>query len=242
MSHGVNEPLVVRHEYESEDRFLARRLSTWAELDGPLVEDRALDALVEQQPRRVLEVGCGTGDFSARVRDALRGVFLAVDLSHRMAALARARGLIAQVADIESLPFADSPFDAVLANRVLYHVPDLDRGLREIVRVLRPGGCLVAVTYSERHLEELAGLLDRPLIASTFSAESGPPAIERHLGRVHSEEVVGAAVFRSADALHGFAAQQFGLPVASTPDRLGDVPLPFRATYRHCVIVGTTPA
>ncbi len=64
----------------------------------------------------------------------------------------------------------------------------------------------------------------------------------RHFGRVHSEEVVGAAVFRTADSLHGFAAQQFGLPVASTPDRLGDVPLPFRATYRHCVIVGTTPA
>jgi SAM-dependent methyltransferase len=240
MSHGVNQPSVVRREYETEDRFLARRLSTWADLEGPLVEDTSLDALVTLAPRRVLEVGCGTGDFSHRVRDALGGVFVAVDLSLRMAALTKGRGLVAQVADVEGLPFPDSQFDAVLANRMLYHVPDLGRGLQEIVRVLRPGGCLVAVTYSERHLEELARLLDRPLIGSTFSAESAPPVMERHFERVQRDDVVGAAVFRTADALHGFAAQQFGHAVASIPDRLSDVPLPFHATYRHSVIIGTT--
>lgn len=42
MSQGVKDPAVVRREYESEDRFLARRLSTWTELDGPLVEDITL--------------------------------------------------------------------------------------------------------------------------------------------------------------------------------------------------------
>ena len=174
MSHGVNEPLVVRHEYESESRFLARRLSTWAELEGPLVEDRALDAVLAQQPRRVLEVGCGTGDFSARPGRSA-GVFVAVDLSHA--------------------------------------------ALEELAELLVPG-------------RSSARPSRRPWPSDDGCVTSGV---------LHSEEVVGRPL-RTADSLHGFAAQQFGLPVASTPDRLGDVPLPFRATYRHCVIVGTTPA
>ena len=111
-----------------------------------------------------------------------------------MAALTKGRGLVAQVADVEGLPFPDSQFDAVLANRVLYPVPDLGRGLQEIVRVLRPGGCLVAVTYSS-DTSRARPALDRPLIGSTFSAESAPPVMERQFERVQRDDVVGAAVF-----------------------------------------------
>ena len=45
-----------------------------------------------------------------------------------------------QVANVESLPFGDAGYDVVVANHMLYHVPDLAKGLSEIRRVLKPGG------------------------------------------------------------------------------------------------------
>ena len=62
----------------------------------------------------------------------------------------RGRGVDARVGDVQALPFEDASFDTVVAAWMLYHVPDLDRGLAEIARVLCPGGQLVAVTNSER--------------------------------------------------------------------------------------------
>jgi SAM-dependent methyltransferase len=82
-----------------------------------------------------------------RVRDALQGGLVAVDLSVRMVALAKQRGIDAAVADIERLPFADVDFDAVLANRVLY-LPPLGhhRGDRQlIVDETEVGGVVVTL-------------------------------------------------------------------------------------------------
>src|SRR4029078_7030536 len=82
-----------------------------------------------------------------------------VDVSPRMVELARARGVDAQVGDVQELPFADGSFDVAVAAWMLYHVPHLDRGLSELARVLRPGGILVAVTNSRYHLLELRELV-----------------------------------------------------------------------------------
>ena len=147
-------------------------------------------------PRASARSRLRNGDFSHRVRDALGGVFVAVDLSRRMAALTKGRGLVAQVADVEGLPFPDSQFDAVLANRVLY--PSRSRpwsaGDRE---VLRPGGCLVAVTCSSD--TSRARPASRPA-ADRFDllGRGAPPVMERQFERVQRDDVVGAAVFRTA--------------------------------------------
>ncbi len=62
-------------------------------------------------------------------------------------------------ADVESLPFADNAFDVVLANHMLYHVPDRPKALSEVRRVLRPGGMLVAATNGEHNMREIGDLL-----------------------------------------------------------------------------------
>ena len=74
----------------------------------------------------------------------------AADGSERLVELTGARGVDARVADAEDLPFADASYDLVAAMWMLYHVPDLDRALAEVRRVLRPGGHLLAVTNGER--------------------------------------------------------------------------------------------
>ena len=56
---------------------------------------------------------------------------------------------------MQDLPFGDEAFDVVAALWMLYHVPDVDRALAEIRRVLRPGGLFVAVTNGDGHLADL---------------------------------------------------------------------------------------
>jgi SAM-dependent methyltransferase len=233
----VNDPAIVRREYATEDRFLARRLTTWAELHGPLVEDAAIDAVAERAPARVLDVGCGTGDYSERVAREAGVNVVALDLSARMTALAHARGLRAVTGGIESLPFADASFDCVLASRVLYHVPHLDAGLAEIARTLRPGGTLVAVTYGTNHLNELWALVGTSPIAATFTAENGAALLRRRFDAVERRDVTGTARFASASAILGCLAAYGEFSDVDLRARLANAPPGLDASYRHTIFV-----
>jgi SAM-dependent methyltransferase len=239
-----NDPAVVAREYTSEDRFLARRLAAQAEPTGPLVEDAAIAAVRTAAPERVLEVGCGTGDFTEQVRRELGVELVAVDMSPRMVELTCARGTDARVADIQALPFGAGEFDCVLANRVLYHLPDLDLGLAEIARVLCAGGTLVAVTYSDRHLAELYEMLGRFPAPSSFSAENGARSLGRHFRTVTRHDVTGSARFASLDAVVTLldAHEEFGyFTDVDVRGRLSAVRFPYTATYRHALFVATQP-
>jgi demethylmenaquinone methyltransferase / 2-methoxy-6-polyprenyl-1,4-benzoquinol methylase len=96
---------------------------------------------------RVLDAACGTGDLA--VADAAAGAreVVGVDFSPRM--LERARRKSARIewveADLLSLPFADASFDAATIGFGVRNVPELERGLRELRRVLRPGGRLAVL-------------------------------------------------------------------------------------------------
>ena len=229
---NVNDAATVRAEYAAEGRFLARRLSTWASLHGQLIENELVAAVQSTGATRVIDVGCGTGDFTERLTNAV-----AMDLSPRMAELTHRRSIPACVGDIEALPLASGSFDCIVANRVLYHLPDLERGLAEIGRVLRPGGVLVASTYFQTHLQELADALGRQLIGTTFSAETAMASLQAHFDDVAQRDVVGTARFASLADVRSFAAQTFG--DASHVDVRVDVPIPFEATYRHALFVAT---
>jgi SAM-dependent methyltransferase len=113
-----------------------------------------------------------------------------------MVELARSRGVDARVGDAQDLPYADASFDCVLAAWVLFHVPDLDRALAEISRVLVPGGHVVAVTNSELHLSEareLGGVDMRSRVP--FSRENGEEILSRHFASVERRDVDGWVTF-----------------------------------------------
>jgi SAM-dependent methyltransferase len=59
--------------------------------------------------------------------------------------------------DAQFIPFEDESFDAVVANHMLYHVPDRPKAIGEIKRVLKPGGQLFASTVGESHMKEMMG-------------------------------------------------------------------------------------
>jgi SAM-dependent methyltransferase len=233
----LNDPALVRREYATEDRFLARRLASRADLDGPSAEDTMIAAIARTRPARVADVGCGTGDLSARVRDEVGTTLIGLDLSPRMARLARAKGLAAVQGDVEALPCADAVFDCALANRVLYHLPDLAQGIREIRRALRPGGTLVSVTYSSAHLAELWEAVGaRPSSSTSFDAEQGTAALEAHFDRVERVDCVGTARFTSVASV-GELIAGYGELVEQQAVRLDGIVIPFETTYRHAVFV-----
>src|ERR1700687_5560276 len=113
----------------------------------------------------VIDVGCGNGAYLRRLLGRLPRLF-GIDLSRGMvveianAADAPARPALA-VADVQALPLRERCADVVLAMHMLYHVPDIALAVRELRRVLRPGGVLLAATNGTRHLGELFELLVR---------------------------------------------------------------------------------
>jgi len=93
---------------------------------------------------RVLDACCGTGDLAIAARKAGAGDVVGIDFSARMLERARRKApeLEWQQADVLSLPFEDASFDAVVVGFGVRNVEDLEAGIRELRRVLRPGGRL----------------------------------------------------------------------------------------------------
>jgi SAM-dependent methyltransferase len=188
----LDDPELVRREYAQPER-LAQRASIYARRTGPDTVEAALDAVREAAPRRVIEVGGGRGDFGARLVRELGVELVEIDQSEHMVSLMRAQGLDARVGDVQALPFGDGEFDVAVANWMLYHVPDLERGIAELARVLRPGGRLVAVTNGAGHLRELFALAGlEPLDAfRSFGAETGEAVLRRSFARVERCDTPG---------------------------------------------------
>jgi SAM-dependent methyltransferase len=201
----LDDPEIVRDEYATEDGLRAR-WSAYRELTGLTAPEIAFRAVEEITPSRMLEVGCGWGDFSARVAAELGVAVVAIDISPRMVELARERGVDARVGDVQELPFEDGVFECVAANWMLYHVPDLDRGLAELGRVLAPGGRLIAATNGLRHLGELWSLVgrDRAQEPVRFFAEFAEPFLREHFATIERRDVEKTITFAGVQAVRDY--------------------------------------
>jgi len=125
--------------------------------------------------RRILDVGCGLGgDAAAMARlVAPGGAVVGIDGSRSMIDAARERhgaveGLSFEIADAAGLPFDDASFDACRIDRVLQHIADPARVVREMARVLRPGGVLVA--YDNDWETLTVASVDRALTRTVLNA------------------------------------------------------------------------
>ncbi|RNI23832.1 class I SAM-dependent methyltransferase [Flexivirga caeni] len=188
------------HQYGTPER-LQTRASFWAPSPpGESPQDVAIKVLREANVHKVLEIGCGRGDFASRMRDELGADVLATDRSEAMVEATRSRGLVAQVIDATELPYEDASFDAVVAMWMLYHVPDLDRTLGEVRRVLTPGGVFVSVTNGREHTADLLREVGLPLAETQFMTENGEEVLRRHFDDVARTIANGKAVADHATA------------------------------------------
>ena len=143
---------------------LAVRIRTHRLYTQPQVDFTAwvMDHVPWRGDERILDIGCGSGAYIEPVcqRLAQGGRLLAGDLSWGMlrdvASKSLPAGVVLLSADAMRLPLPDRCCDVVLANHMLYHVPQIEGAVAEIRRVLRPGGCLVAATNARDSMETFA--------------------------------------------------------------------------------------
>jgi SAM-dependent methyltransferase len=196
----IDDPAAVREQYATEAG-LATRKSIYTDVTGPDARELVFEAVAEARPTSVLEVGSGEGELAERMAAELDAELVAIDQSERMVELARARGVDARVGDVKDLPFADASFDVVVAAWMLYHVPDLDRVLAEIDRVLRADGRLVAATNASDHLQEMLDLAGVDDWEFSFRAENGAEILGRHFPSVETRDASGTVTLHDADQI-----------------------------------------
>ncbi len=172
------------------------------------------DALVSlPADASILELGCGPATLWATARDRVPPGWriTLTDFSPGMleeakAALTATDDFTAErfsfhLADAQEIPFPDATFDAVIANHMLYHVPDRDKTIGEVRRVLKPGGAFFAATNGEGHMAEQWQLGEEFVqkhglptadwhgtVGRTFSLENGAAQIGEHFDHVAARE------------------------------------------------------
>lgn len=167
---------------------------------------------------RVLELGCGTGNLWLENLDRIPAdaEILLSDFSEGM--LEQAKQNLKnnlsffrfKVIDAQSIPFDNAFFDIVIANHMLYHVPDRGKALSEIKRVLRPTGRFYSSTSGCNHLKELSDLVSRfdsqlsswgNLTSDTFSLENGPAQLGAYFESVSLYRYPNSLIVTDANLL-----------------------------------------
>lgn len=145
--------------------------ASWYENERHLPYHRMLDDLEVELVERyavgkdTLEVGCGTGLILHRTAQFARHA-IGVDLSGGMLRKAQQRGLRVVQGAATALPLATASVDVAYSFKVLAHIPDIRLALREMARVVRPGGWVLAEFYNARSLRRLVKAVKPPSAVS----------------------------------------------------------------------------
>jgi ubiquinone/menaquinone biosynthesis C-methylase UbiE len=141
---------------------------------------------------KILELGCGPGylwqENISRIPNGWR--ITLSDLSSGMLDAAwrnlvvTGRAFKFEEIDAQSIPYEDETFDAVIANHMLYHVPDRLKAIAEIKRVLMPNGRLIATTIGKNHLKEITNWIRQVNSGTDFVSFGSPFTLENGLDQL----------------------------------------------------------
>jgi SAM-dependent methyltransferase len=183
----------------------------------------------------VLEVGCGSGLLWSNIGPQLPDLNLTLtDISEGMLEVARHAldpfghlNLVeARTCDAQDLPFDDNTFDVVVANHMLYHVPDRPRAVGELARVLRPDGVLMAATNGPRHLEQVSkasrevfGWTTMDFVDRRFGRSTGGDLLDASFADVSWHDYPSALACHEPDDVYNFIASSSAMQ-QSTPQQM----------------------
>lgn len=172
---------------------------------------------------KVLEIGCGNGALWCRNKDRLNktcDVTLS-DFSNGM--LESTKSALRdvdchfnyKVIDVQDIPYGDETFDVVIARHMLYHVPDIEKALLEIKRVLKKDGTFYATTNAKDTMHELHEInknfdsnigLDKCGMGGRFNSQNGLIMLEKCFGKVTMETFSQKLVVPEAEPIVSYVA------------------------------------
>lgn|SRR5574344_1023267 len=158
-----------------------------------------------------LELGCGTGSMWKEHLELLKNSKKAIlsDFSQGMIETAKTHlgtysNVDYKVVDIQNIPYENESFDLVIANMMLYHVPDLQKGLSEVKRVLKQGGKFYCATYGVHGiLEYVARLFNEENVINTmnqtFTLQNGYDTLKSFFSNVKKLEYIDSLEVTNID-------------------------------------------
>ena len=176
---------------------------------------------------KVLELGCGTAVMWQNRKIPPDAEIVLSDFSPLM--VQKAKDLLQdspvfsfRQLDIQDIPYSDASFDMVIANHMLYHVPDKDKALAEVRRVLKPGGLFYATTLGEMSLKELSDVYQQLKGKATFSyskdcsftLESGGDLLGRYFENVEQRQYIDALEVTDIEDLIAYVKSYNTIPAA----------------------------
>jgi ubiquinone/menaquinone biosynthesis C-methylase UbiE len=184
----------------ADDRNLRSRQAIFAYAERKVEPGWRLSSVDWDGSQVVADIGCGNGvDLrqlipQRRCRAAI-GIDLSAGMLRSLTDLTDTGRLVLVQGDAQQLPLADASVDVALAMHMLYHVPDIGAAARELRRIVRPGGTVLASTNSSKSLAEINDLVKQVLSARVtrpargpergkFSAENGAEVLEREFAQV----------------------------------------------------------
>ena len=185
----------LREQYATDDNLSARIALHTAFSINPHWTEWLFEREAPEPGARILDLGCGPATLwrTNRQRIDPSWSLTLADFSPGMIDAARrelGERAVYLVADAQELPFPADSFDVVLANHMLYHVPDRPRAFTEIRRVLVSGGTFHASTIGRGHLAELDALVpgwDLARHAEAFGLETGPEQLQPFFADIRVE-------------------------------------------------------
>lgn len=254
----INNPDAVRRQYATDERIRVRQ-QIHDKYSVPRIDFAAwaLGNFAWRGDERVLDVGTGIGQYySTLKRRYVEIEYHGIDLSPWMLGKHPARHILNDpllLADAQSLPYGDETFDLVMANHMLYHVPDVEAALLEFRRVLKSDGVLMVATNSQQSMPELQVLMRRAIILLTrtsasqiqppvpasdlFALENGSRLLARHFYAVVRYDLPGTLVFREIDPLMAYLESTRDLREPQLPSDVAwdDVMVIMRQQITHLI-------
>lgn len=165
---------------------------------------------------KILELGCGLGslwsDNQDRIPQAwditLSDMFQPMLEKTRVNLAKMNHPFYFQVIDIQKIPYPDNTFDAVIANHLLYLVPDIKKAVSEVARVLNPEGVFLASTSGSNYMKELEDLLiesqlpvHKEYTSYPFSLENGKDWLSPYFSQIELFKSQGGLLVTEAEPL-----------------------------------------
>jgi ubiquinone/menaquinone biosynthesis C-methylase UbiE len=208
-----NQSDVIRRYYESDENLRIRQEThdkyTVPKNDFP---SWVLETLDWKGDEVILDLGAGIGIYYSRLLAMMPNTtYYAIDISHKMLKNHPSDSEFLTLSNAMRLPYKDDSFDVIMANHMLYHIPDIDAAIKEIRRVLKPNGTVLIATNSIHTMPELQVLMRRAIVLLTrygatqvrppalpsdnFALENGTRILAQHFFAVVRHDIPGQLVF-----------------------------------------------